>query len=353
MILKTLTLLLLVLLYSQSLYAKKTTKVDFLLKANEQTSFMHYEFHNLAYEAAEKNDFENAYRIYLKLSKKGDDRAEYNIGMMYMKGLGVEKGKMDAYKWLRRASKHGNKEASLYFQKMNERYAKKVEEPRVKVKKEPKEKPVKKVIPLEKNNSTNTSNETIIKKPTVVEKTKKVEENSSGMLYIVLAFVSFVILLSIFFFKKSKKDETKNEVKTKEKTPQNSMVYKAQIYDITYAHVNDYHTALLKQVNMAQIKADKNKVKIYYMFIYGVIDYYCQLEKLTDSQQRRIFTTHMGELEGKENVTAITQTILEGQKDSSMYHFQAAGGISAQAWHEHKSTDALSMLKKVLTEERH
>ena len=146
MILKTLTLLLLVLLYSQSLYAKKTTNVDFLLKANEQTSFMHYEFHNLAYEAAEKNDFENAYRIYLKLSKKGDDRAEYNIGMMYMKGLGVDKGKMDAYKWLRRASKHGNEEASLYFQKMNERYAKKVEEPRVKVKKEPKEKPVKKVI---------------------------------------------------------------------------------------------------------------------------------------------------------------------------------------------------------------
>jgi hypothetical protein len=59
----------------------------------------------------------------------------------------------------------------------------------------------------------------------------------------------------------------------------------------------------------------------------------------------------MGKVEGKEHLTAITQTILEGQRDHSMYHFQAAGGISAKEWYEHKSKNALSMLKKLLNED--
>jgi hypothetical protein len=88
------------------------------------------------------------------------------------------------------------------------------------------------------------------------------------------------------------------------------------------------------------------------MSLAGVIDYFCQLEKFSESEQRRIFNTHMGNIEGKENLTAITQTILEGQRDHWMYHFQAAGTISAQEWHEKKSKDALLMLKKVLTEEQ-
>lgn len=354
--LKILTILILLLLASQSIYAKKSSHADFLLKANDATSFMHYEFHKLAYEAAEKKDFNDAYRIYLNLANKGDDRAEYNIGMMYMKGLGVEKGKMDAYKWLRRASKHGNKEATLYFQKMNERYTKKTEEPRPRAKEKKLLEPESKTVVLEKNSSTSTKEDKkTIQEPLVLKNEKVATTDSSSLLYIIISFVCVMLILAFFFLKKSKIDEeeSSNGPKTKSKGPQNSLVYKAQIYDITYSHVSDYHTALLKQVNMAQIKADKSKLQIYYMFIYGMIDYFCQLEKLGDTEQRRIFTSHMGELEGKENITAITQVILEGQRDSSMYHFQAAGGISAQAWHEHKATDALSMLKKVISEERH
>ncbi|PHR57807.1 MAG: hypothetical protein COA44_04840 [Arcobacter sp.] len=351
---KILTILILLLLSSQNIYAKKSSPADFLLQANDETSFMHYEFHHLAYEAAEHKNFQDAYRIYLKLANKGDDRAEYNIGMMYMNGLGVKKGKMNAYKWLRRASKHGNKEATLYFQKMNERYTKKVQKPRPRVIKESPPKPLAKVAIVERNDSTPPKKNRSLKESILVKSEKVQKNDSSGLLYIIISFICFMMILSFFFLKKSKKDEEKDENKTKEKpkVPQNSLVYKAQIYDITYAHVSDYHTALLKQVNMAQIKADKNKLQIYYMFIYGMIDYFCQLEKLTDTEQRRIFTSHMGELEGKEHLTAITQTILEGQRDSAMYHYQAAGGISAQAWHEHKAKDALSMLKKVLSEQR-
>jgi len=367
---KIIILTLALLFSSQGLYAKAGNEHSFLLKADDTTSFMNYEFHHLAYEAAAQKDYENSYRIYSKLANKGDARAEYNIGMMYMKGIGVKRAKMDAYKWLRRASKHGNTEATLYFKQMNERYAAKTEAKEAKLAKnsEPKK---------EKKQNEETNESSVIEKNSPIAKIakpqhstpvvntqtpveQKKEDTSSSLMYIGIAFVVLILSLAVFFLKQpshpdEKEKKSKKEKKGKKEAPvaQNSLAYKAQVYDITYSHVSDYHAALLKQVNMPQIKADPSKMQIYYMFIYGMIDYFCQLEKLSDTEQRRIFTTHMGQLEGKENITAITQSILEGQRDSSMYHFQAAGGISAQAWHEHKAADALSMLKKVLTEKRH
>ena len=349
---------LILLLSVQVLYAKKDSKTSFLLKANDNTSFMNYEFHNLAYEAALKKDYENAYRIYLKLANKGDERAEYNIGMMYMNGLGVDRAKMDAYKWLRRASKHGNKEATLYFKEMNDRYAAKHNtEPESKIKEK---KALAKAVTLEaKVTEKNISTKKVAPAPTpapvvlnVIQKREKQESDNANFIYMIAAFVLFTLSLVFFFLKKSKNITKESDAKPKQETPQNSLVYRAQMFDITYSRISDYHTALLKQVNMAQLKADETKMKIYYMFIFGVIDYFCQLENFTDAEQRRVFNTHISNVEGKDLVTSITQTILEGQKDHSMYHYQAAGGISAQDWHEQRSSDALSMLKKVMTEQR-
>jgi len=347
---------LLLIFSSSSLYAKENKDITFLLKPNDDTSFMHYEFHNLAYEAASKKDYKDAYRIYLKLANKGDNRAEYNIGMMYMNGLGVEHKKMDAYKWLRRASKHGNTEATLYFKQMNERYEKKHQRKTMKKKTKKKELPEPK--PVEENTSA-----PIIAEPEIIKPVEKIQtkqtmpvvhnqeevkrENSPPLLYMIMAGLIVILSLVFFFFKKSKHIEKKEE-----KSPQSTPKYKSQMYDITYAHISQYHNELLKQVDLTRFKADKNKMQIYYMFLYGMIDYFCQLEKFTDTEQRRIFSTHMGKQEGQENITAIMQSILEGQKDHSMYHYQAAGGISAKAWYEEKSKDALSMLKKVLSEKR-
>ena len=342
--LKIFTLFIFLLLSTQNTFAKKNSQADFLLKANEQTSFMHYEFHSLAYEAAEKKHYEDTYRIYLKLANKGDNRAEYNIGMMYMKGLGINKNKMDAYKWLRRASKHGNKEATLYFQKMNERYSKKTKKVLPKATSKPEKEVVTKPISYAKDRK-------IVEKDIITKNTSKSESNGSNLIYIIFAFIAFMLILAFVFLKKSNKEEDTKA--TKNKFAKNSLAYKSYIYDITYSYVSEYHSALLKHVNIEQIHLDKHKLQIYYMFIYGVIDYFCQLEKLTDAEQRRMFKSHMGELEGKKSITSITQTILKGQKDASMYHFQAAGGISAQAWHEHKAEDALSMLKKVFNQPRH
>jgi len=347
----------LLLILSSNLYAKKDDHVSFLLKPNEETSFMNYEFHTLAYEAAVLKEYQDAYRIYLKLANKGDNRAEYNIGMFYMHGLGVERKKMDAYKWLRRASKHGNKEATTFFKEMTERYEKKHKSDTIG------SKPTKASVPKKKEQKTkvlekNTTNQSVppklepVIKPAVKPSVQSIKnkdsenEDSSSFLYLIVAGLVVLFSLAFFFLKKSESVDKKAE-----KAAQSSPKYKSQMYDITYARISDYHTELLKQVNLSQLKANKKKTQSYYMFLYGVIDYFCQIEHFSDSEQRRIFSTHMGQQEGTENITAITQSILEGQRDHSMYHYQAAGGISAKAWNEDKSKDALSMLKKVLTEE--
>jgi len=316
---------------------------SFLLKADDSTSFMNYEYHSLAYEAAVKNHYDESFRIYQKIANKGDDRAEYNIGMMYMKGVGVERKKMNAYKWLRRASKHGNKEAILYFKQMNERYDKKpVAKSKAKIKKQIKPMPVEEEPIIVEQAK--------VAEPIALTKAKVTQniakEEDSSLMYIIIAFVLLVLGLGLMFMKKGSKAKTSE----KEKAPQEGIKYKSQMYDITYAHISEYHTEVLKQLDIEPFKQNKKKMQMYYMFLAGVIDYFSQLEKFTESEQRRIFNTHMGKVEGKEHLTAITQTILEGQRDHSMYHFQAAGGISAKEWYEKKSKDALNMLKRLLTD---
>ena len=345
---RTILVILFLLFSAQGLMAKANKETEFLLKPDTTTSFMNYEFHNLALEAANKKNYEDAFRIYLKIANKGDERAEYNVGMMYMKGLGVERKKMDAYKWLRRASKHGNKEASLYFKQMNERYEKKHQksqpEPTTTKVEEPEVNDT--TTSIEKN--TSLPEKPVVKKAKLPEraaiKTEKKEE--PNYLYIILAFIVLLIGIGLFFFKKSA--STGKQKKATSNIPKN----KSQMYDSAHANIEKYHTELLKYIDISAYRGDKKMMQIYYMFLAGVIDYFCQLEKFSDSEQRRVFSSHMTKQEGKENLTAITQAILEGQRDHSMYHYQAAGGVSAQAWYEEKSKDALKMLKKVMTEER-
>lgn len=337
-------LLILFLLFStQGLSAKANKEADFLLKPDTTTSFMNYEFHNLALEAANKKNYEDAFRIYLNIANKGDARAEYNVGMMYMKGLGVERKKMDAYKWLRRAAKHGNQEASSYFKQMNERYEKKHQKPKPAEAAAP---AVKESLPVIEKNTSVPEKPLVkeVKVPQVPVATIEKEEEPS-YLYIVLAFIVLIVGIGLFFFKKS------SSPNKPEKTSQAMPKSKSQMYDNTHANIEKYHAELLKYIDISVYRDNKRKMQIYYMFLAGMIDYFCQLEKFSDSEQRRIFSSHMTKQEGKENLTAITQAILEGQRDHSMYHYQAAGGVSAQAWYDGKSKDALKMLKKVLTEE--
>ncbi len=324
----------------------------FFLKPNETTSFMNFELHNLAYEAASKKDYTVALRLYTQLANKGDNRAEYNLGMMYMNGLGVDVKKMDAYKWLRRASKHGNEEATLYFKQMNERYEKKhqqtletKEAEAVETKSEPIQ-GVEEKEPEPKPVVTEAPKPAPVPSPVQELQNSSTQQDDNLLMYIIGGIVGFVLILGLFLLRKS------TASKPKPSAQEGGLRFKSQIYDITYKNIADYHQQLLKQLNLPQIKAHDDKKQIYYMFLYGMIDYFCQLEKFTDAEQRRIVSTHFAQQEGKENVTAITKLILEGQKDHSMYHYQAAGGISAKAWHADRSTDIMGTLKRLLSEHK-
>ncbi len=333
----------------QQLNAK--TNTDFLLRPDDTTSFMNYEFHSLALEAAKNKEYEEAFRIYQKVAKKSDDKAEYNIGMMYMKGIGVKKSKMDAYKWLRRASKHGNKEATLFFKQMNERYEKNLLEKEAQKKAAALKKSEKSDLNKteEKNTSTLALKKVVKpeKKELLAPSQTKTDAGNANVYYIIAAVIGLVIVSLVFLIRRSSSSKSK-----KKEAPQSSIKLKAHMFENTYANISNYHTELLKYFEIDRYKNDKKKMQMYYMFLAGMIDYFCQLENFNEMEERRIFTTHMASVEGKENVTAITQAILEGQRETSLYHAQAAGGISAKEWHETGSTNAFAMLKKVLTQKR-
>ena len=54
--------------------------------------------------AAERGDYQTAYREWKPLAEKGDERAQNNLGVMYAKGLGVPKNYALAMKWYRKAA---------------------------------------------------------------------------------------------------------------------------------------------------------------------------------------------------------------------------------------------------------
>lgn len=58
-----------------------------------------------AYEAGE---YESAARIWRELADQGNTVAQFNLGISYQKGLGVEQDTAVAFHWFRRAAEHGH-----------------------------------------------------------------------------------------------------------------------------------------------------------------------------------------------------------------------------------------------------
>ena len=56
-------------------------------------------------QKSEKN--EEAFEYYLKAASQGDAEAQYNLGVCYRKGYGVEKNLTEAVKWYRKAADQG------------------------------------------------------------------------------------------------------------------------------------------------------------------------------------------------------------------------------------------------------
>lgn len=61
-----------------------------------------------AYQSA---DYEKAYELWKPLAKNGNAKAQYNLGIMYEKGIGVDQDYKEVVKWYELSAKQGNVEA--------------------------------------------------------------------------------------------------------------------------------------------------------------------------------------------------------------------------------------------------
>ncbi|PPD41626.1 MAG: hypothetical protein CTY16_15655, partial [Methylobacter sp.] len=58
-------------------------------------------------QAAARNDFASAYKLWLPLAENGEKKAQHNLGVMYNNGLGVAKDYKAAMKWYQLAAAQG------------------------------------------------------------------------------------------------------------------------------------------------------------------------------------------------------------------------------------------------------
>ena len=60
-----------------------------------------------AYQAYKRGDYATAHRVWKSLAEGGDGPAQYNLGLLYEHGLGVERQLGEAVKWYGRAAENG------------------------------------------------------------------------------------------------------------------------------------------------------------------------------------------------------------------------------------------------------
>ena len=68
------------------------------------------------FQKNEKN--EEAFEYYLKAARQGDALAQYNLGICYDNGYGVEKDLSEAVIWFRKAANQGHAEAQNMLRKL-------------------------------------------------------------------------------------------------------------------------------------------------------------------------------------------------------------------------------------------
>jgi len=68
--------------------------------------------------AYESGDYTRAHALWKPLAEQGDSQAQYNLGQLYAKGLGVPKNYAEAAKWYRMAAEQGDTHAQMTLSHM-------------------------------------------------------------------------------------------------------------------------------------------------------------------------------------------------------------------------------------------
>ena len=61
--------------------------------------------------AARRGDYRAAFEIWLPLAQEGDIRAQYNLGVLYNKGIGAPQNYQEAARWYLAAAERGHLDA--------------------------------------------------------------------------------------------------------------------------------------------------------------------------------------------------------------------------------------------------
>ncbi len=71
-------------------------------------------------EAYANGDYESALTEFTKAAENGDMNAEFNLGVMYENGQGVEQSDLKAAEWYQKAADNGHPEAPMALQVLYE-----------------------------------------------------------------------------------------------------------------------------------------------------------------------------------------------------------------------------------------
>jgi len=66
-----------------------------------------------ARSAYEGGNYPKAFELFKKMSEAGDIRAEYDLSLMYLQGIGTKQDLNQAWFWMRKAADHGNQMAMV------------------------------------------------------------------------------------------------------------------------------------------------------------------------------------------------------------------------------------------------
>ncbi len=76
---------------------------------------------NHAFESFKAGSYDDAYKVFVELSKGGSSISQYYLGLMYFGGMGVLQDFRHAHMWLNIASSRGHKKARTQLEKLTQK----------------------------------------------------------------------------------------------------------------------------------------------------------------------------------------------------------------------------------------
>ena len=80
------------------------------------------EMFNKGYDYYQSGNYTEAVRWYRKAAEQNQDYAQYNLGVCYEEGLGVQESIDEAVKWYRKAAQQGHEDARTALKRLGKHW---------------------------------------------------------------------------------------------------------------------------------------------------------------------------------------------------------------------------------------